>query len=156
MCRMQPVYVTRPAMNRLLSARSTAYPIFTAAVAALMGACSGAPRPDHPPLVVFNAGALALPLRAALDSFAPRHGYGVSQENAGSVETIRKVSDLGRVPDVIAVADTALFARMIPGRLDGPVAVLGGSRLVLAYTDRSRFAAEVNAQNWTDVTTRPG
>jgi len=26
----------------------------------------------------------------------------------------------------------------------------------LAYTDRSRFAAEVNAQNWTDVTTRPG
>jgi len=122
----------------------------------LLTACSGSARPDHPPIVVFNAGALALPLRAALDSFAPSHGYGVSQENAGSVETIRKISDLGRVPDIVAVADTALFARLIPGRLAGPIALLGTSRLVLAYTDRSRFAADVNAGNWTDVTTRPG
>ena len=143
-------------MNRLLSARSTAYPILPAAVAALIVACSGSPRPDHLPLVVFNAGALALPLRAALDSFAPSHGYGVSQENAGSVETIRKISDLGRVPDVVAVADTALFARLIPGRLTGPIALLGSSRLVLAYTDRSRFADEVTARNWPDVTTRQG
>ncbi|HWG33119.1 MAG TPA: extracellular solute-binding protein [Gemmatimonadaceae bacterium] len=136
--------------------RSTAYPILTAAAAALIGACSRSPRADHPTLVVFNAGALALPLRAALDSFAPSHGYGVSQENAGSVETIRKISDLGRVPDVVAVADTALFARLIPGRLTGPIALLGSSRLVLAYTDRSRFADEVTARNWADVTTRPG
>lgn len=106
--------------------------------------------------MVFNAGALAIPLRTALDSFAPAHGYGVSQENAGSVETVRKISDLGRVPDVVAVADTALFARLIPGRLSGPIAVLGTSRLVLAYTDRSRFAGEVNSDNWTDIATRPG
>ncbi len=143
-------------MNRLLSARSTASPVLSAAVAALIVACSASPRPDHPPLVVFNAGALALPLRAALDSFAPSHGYGVSQEHAGSVETIRKISDLGRVPDVVAVADTALFARLIPGRLTGPIALLGSSRLVLAYTDRSRFADEVTARNWADVTTRQG
>ena len=106
--------------------------------------------------MVFNAGALALPLRAALDSFALGHGYSVSQENAGSVETVRKISDLGRIPDVVAVADTALFARLIPGRIAGPIALLGTSRLVLAYTGRSRFASEVNSQNWADVTTRPG
>jgi molybdate/tungstate transport system substrate-binding protein len=105
---------------------------------------------------VFNAGALALPLRTALDSFAPSRGYGIAQENAGSVETIRKMSDLGRVPDVVAVADTALFARLIPGRLAGPIALLGASRLVLAYTDRSRFADQVSSGNWADLTTRPG
>ena len=107
-------------------------------------------------IVVFNAGALALPLRQALDSFAPRHGLTVSQENAGSVETVRKIIDLGRVPDVVAVADTALFSHLMPGRITGPVAVLGSSRLVLAYTDKSRFANEVNSGNWKDVTTRPG
>src|SRR6185437_4590848 len=82
-------------------------------------ACSGRAPRDRPSIIVFNAGALALPLRAALDSFSALHGYGVSQENAGSVETIRKISDLGRVPDIVAVADTALFARLIPGRLTG-------------------------------------
>jgi molybdate/tungstate transport system substrate-binding protein len=143
-------------MNRLLSARSTTCISLIATGLALTGGCSGSPRADHPAIVVFNAGALALPLRAALDSFAPGHGYGVSQENAGSVETIRKISDLGRVPDVVAVADTALFGRLIPGRLTGPITLLGRSRLVLAYTGRSRFANEVNSRNWTDVTTRPG
>jgi molybdate/tungstate transport system substrate-binding protein len=125
-------------------------------VVAMTVACGRSARQDRPSIVVFNAGALALPLRAALDSFSAAHGYGVSQENAGSVETIRKISDLGRVPDVVAVADTALFARLIPGRLTGPIALLGSSRLVLAYTNRSRFADEVNPKNWTDITTRPG
>jgi molybdate/tungstate transport system substrate-binding protein len=156
MCRMQPVYVTRPVMNRLLSARSAALATIVAAVLGITIACSGRAPRDQPSIIVFNAGALALPLRAALDSFSALHGYGVSQENAGSVETIRKISDLGRVPDIVAVADTALFARLIPGRLTGPIALLGSSRLVLAYTNRSRFADEVNAGNWTDVTTRPG
>jgi molybdate/tungstate transport system substrate-binding protein len=143
-------------MNRLLSARSTTCCTLTAAVLALASACSDSSRPAGSAIVVFNAGALALPLRAALDSFAPGHHYAVSQENAGSVETIRKITDLGRVPDVVAVADTALFGRLIPGGLTGPIALLGTSRLVLAYTDRSRFASEVNSRNWTDVTTRPG
>lgn len=107
-------------------------------------------------IVVFNAGALALPIRQALDSFAPGRGLSVSQEGAGSVETVRKIIDLGRIPDIVAVADTALFSHMMPGRITGPVAILGSSHLVLAYTGKSRFADMVNAKNWTDVTTRPG
>lgn len=108
------------------------------------------------PVVVFNAGALALPLRQALDSFAPNNGAPVEQENAGSVETVRKITELGRIPDVVALADTALFSRLLAGRLAGPVAVLGSTRLVLAYTSSSRFASEVSSQNWAEVTTRPG
>jgi molybdate/tungstate transport system substrate-binding protein len=105
--------------------------------------------------VVFNAGALALPLRQALDSFTMRGAGPARQESAGSVETVRKITELGRVPDVVALADTALFGRMLGGRT-GPVTVLGRTRLVLAYTARSRFASEVNSRNWTDVTTRTG
>lgn len=150
------VYVTRRAMNRLLCTRSAYRSIGVIAAVTVVACSGGSARQQRPPIVVFNAGALALPLRAALDSFASRNGYGVSQENAGSVETVRKISDLGRVPDVVAVADTALFARLIPGRISGPIAVLGTSRLVLAYTGRSRFADQVNSQNWADVTTRPG
>ncbi|MEO7042278.1 MAG: extracellular solute-binding protein [Gemmatimonadaceae bacterium] len=130
--------------------------ILGAATLLAAGACRQTAKPDESRIVVFNAGALALPLRQALDSFASRNHLTANQENAGSVETIRKVTDLGRNPDVIAVADTALFGAMLAGRLAGPVAVLGGSRLVLAFTSRSRFAGVVTSKNWVDVTTRPG
>src|SRR5262249_23878482 len=56
-------------------------------------------------IVVFNAGSLALPLRAALDSFAAREHVTIEQENAGSLETARKVTELGKLPDIVAVAD---------------------------------------------------
>ncbi len=142
--------------TRSHAARSRRLPLRR--IIALIALCSGCAKtsPAKSEIVVFNAGALALPLRAALDSFAPRHGLTVSQENAGSVETVRKIVDLGRVPDVVAVADTALFSRLMPGRIAGQVVPLGSSRLVLAYTDKSRFAGEVNSKNWLDVTTRPG
>ncbi len=130
--------------------------LFSGAALIWGGACRRSARPDNARIVVFNAGALALPLRQALDSFARRNGLTASQESAGSVETVRKVTDLGRTPDVIAVADTALFGTMLPGRLAGPIAILGGNRLVLAYTGRSRFAAEVSSSNWPDITTRAG
>jgi len=156
---LQLQYVTRPTMNRLLSRRFDAARSslgIALALALVAAACGGRARNAAPTIVVFNAGALALPLRQALDSFAPRSGLTVIQENAGSVETVRKITELHRIPDVVALADTALFSRLLPGRLAGPIAVLGGTRLVLAYTASSRFAAEVNAQNWTEVTTRAG
>ncbi len=146
-------------MNLLLSRVSNTACWALGVVPGVVLAALGCGSPVHRPaqsIVVFNAGALALPLRQALDSFAPRNGLVASQENAGSVETVRKITELGRVPDVVALADTALFSRFLAGRLASRIAVLGGTRLVLAYTSRSRFAAEVNAQNWAEVTTRPG
>ncbi|HEY8312059.1 MAG TPA: extracellular solute-binding protein [Gemmatimonadaceae bacterium] len=141
-------------MNRLLPNRSLS--LVPALFVALAIGCGGQNRAAESAIVVFNAGALALPLRQALDSFARQGTLQVSQENAGSVETVRKILDLHRIPDVLGLADTALFSRFLGGRISGGVTVLGSTRMVLAYTPRSRFAAEVSAQNWADVTTRPG
>ena len=141
-------------MNRLLGTVK-ALPTLTAAVALAL-ACGRPASPGRGTIVVFNAGALALPLRQALDSFARADSLTVRQENAGSVETVRKITDLGRIPDVVALADTALFSSFLGGKLATPVTVLGRTRLVLAYTRQSRFADEVTAANWPDVTTRPG
>lgn len=148
-------YVTRWPFKRLPSKRLAAA-ILGGATLLAGGGCRRSAQSNQSRIVVFNAGALALPLRQALDSFARRNDLTASQENAGSVETVRKVTDLGRNPDVIAVADTALLGTMLPGRLAGPIAVLGRSKLVLAFTSRSRFADKVTTANWIDVTTRPG
>jgi len=44
------------------------------------------------PLVVYNAGSLARPLRAALDTFAARERVRIEQESAGSLESARKLT----------------------------------------------------------------
>ncbi|MDQ6736296.1 MAG: substrate-binding domain-containing protein, partial [Gemmatimonadota bacterium] len=143
-------------MNRLL--RTALGAAMTGAMMGAMTACLGAcaAREGRATIAVFNAGALALPLRQALDSFARRNNVEPRQENAGSVETVRKIVELGRIPDVVALADTALFSTMMGGRLASPVTVLGRTRLVLAYTGRSRYADQVTTDNWMDLTTRDG
>jgi molybdate/tungstate transport system substrate-binding protein len=108
------------------------------------------------PLVVFNAGSLARPLRVALDTFAARERIRFQQEHAGSLETARKLTELGRIPDVIALADYEVFPQVLMPAHVAWYAQFARNRMVLAYTDRSRLASEVTPANWWQVVQRPG
>ena len=107
-------------------------------------------------LVVFNAGSLAHPLRVALDSFARREGITLAQESAGSLETARKITELQRIPDIVALADEEIFPRLLMPAHVGWYARFARNRLVLAYTDRSRYAEAISPDNWVSVLERPG
>jgi molybdate/tungstate transport system substrate-binding protein len=121
--------------------------------------CVGGCRRGTPPagvIVVYNAGSLARPLRAALDSFAAGHHVQVQQENAGSLETARKLTELGRVPDVVALADYEVFPRLLMPAHVTWYAQFARNRMVLAYTARSRGAGEISSTNWWRVVQGPG
>ena len=107
-------------------------------------------------LVVYNAGSLARPIRSALDSFAAREGITIEQESAGSLETARKLTELRRPPDVIALADDEIFARILVPEQTGWYARFARNRIVLAYTDRSKFAGELNETSWRSILLRDG
>ena len=111
---------------------------------------------DDGPLVVFNAGSLARPLRAALDTFAARQGVAFEQEQAGSLETARKVTELGRVPDVIALADYKIFPQLLVPEHTSWYAQFARNRMVLAHTARSRHADLISPSNWWQIVLRPG
>jgi molybdate/tungstate transport system substrate-binding protein len=106
-------------------------------------------------LVVYNAGSLAIPLRAALDSFAARERVTVEQENAGSLETARKLTELGKIPDIVAVADYEVIPLLLIPEHATWYAKFARNRMVLAYEDRSRGGAEINGDNWWQIVTRP-
>src|SRR6059058_4027540 len=105
-------------------------------------------------VVVFAAASLAVPIRAALDSFARRTGTVVQQENGASLELARRVTELHRVPDVLALADEEVFPRLLVPRAASWYARFARNRMVLAYTDRSAGAAGVSATNWYRVLQR--
>jgi molybdate/tungstate transport system substrate-binding protein len=105
-------------------------------------------------LVVFNAGSLAIPLRAALDSFAAIEKVTIEQENAGSLETARKITELGKIPDIVAVADYEVIPLLLIPDHATWYAKFAHNRMVLAYHDRSRFASEITTDNWWQIVTR--
>jgi molybdate/tungstate transport system substrate-binding protein len=79
-----------------------------------------------------------------------------AQENSGSLEAARKITELGKVPDVLAVADYAVIERLVrPAHASWQV-MFARNAMVLAYTDRSAGADEVTGANWWQVLLRPG
>lgn len=117
------------------------------------GKASAAPRADT--LVVFTAASLAAPMRAALDSFARRTGTVVQQENGASLELARRITELGRVPDLIALADQEVFPRLLVPRAASWYVRFARNRMVVAFTDRSVGAAQLTPANWYHVLSRP-
>ena len=121
-----------------------------------LAACAGEHADARGPLVVYNAGSLARPVRAALDSFAARTGVAFEQENAGSLETARKLTELGKIPDVIALADHEVFPQLLVPEQTSWYVQFARNRMVLMYDENSRHASDITPDNWREVVLRPG
>jgi len=112
---------------------------------------------EVPTLTVFNAAALGAPLRDALAAFAgtPRR-MAIAQENAPSLEVVRKMTELGQTPDVLAVADEGLLTALVIPKHARWYVRFGTTALVLAYGPKARFGDEITTENWWRVLQRPG
>jgi molybdate/tungstate transport system substrate-binding protein len=108
-------------------------------------------------LVVFNAGSLARPFGDLLRAFKARYPKVVpAQENSGSLEAARKLTELGKVPDVLGVADYGVISKLlVPAHADW-YGTFARNSMVLIYTDGSIGSSEINDRNWWQVLQRPG
>ena len=108
------------------------------------------------PIVVFNAGSLALPFRDLLRAFvAANPGVVPAQENSGSLEAARKLTELGKIPDVIGVADYGVIPKLLMPKYATWYANFARNAMTLVYTGNSAYAAEINDQNWWQIVLRP-
>ena len=134
---------------------------FLVAVSAFLPSCrnpsaGNVPAGQHQ-LIVFNAGSLAAPIADLLTEFARLHpGVSPQQESSGSLEASRKITELGKSCDVLAVADyEAIPSRLMPEHADWYV-IFARNELVLIYTPKSKFSDQINGDNWHEVLLRPG
>ncbi len=124
--------------------------------ATLVGASSCARRSGQDRLVVFHAGSLAGPLRDLARLFEERYpGVAVQREASGSRMAARKITQLGRRADVVAVADYLIARDLMKSQAADWYASFGRNRMVIAFTERSTRAAEINAQNWYEILLAP-
>jgi molybdate/tungstate transport system substrate-binding protein len=108
-------------------------------------------------VIIFNAGSLTIPLAQMEKDFEAKYPQvNVLREAAGSQKCARKISDLKKPCDIMASADyTVIDKLLIPTHADWNIR-FATNRLVLCYTDKSRYANEVNEQNWHEILGRKG
>jgi molybdate/tungstate transport system substrate-binding protein len=107
-------------------------------------------------VLVYLAASLTKPLQPALDSFAARNNVVVQRESGASLEHARKLTDLGRVPDVLALADVEVFPQLLMPKHVAWYAEFARNRMIIGYTDRSRQARQIDSTNWTQILAQPG
>ncbi|MGH7560821.1 MAG: extracellular solute-binding protein [Gemmatimonadales bacterium] len=108
------------------------------------------------PLVVFNAGSLAYPVRELLAEFSRRNPEVRGRsESSGSLEAARKLTELGKIPDVLMVADYGVIEKLLMPEHASWYATFASNAMVLAYTGRSAGAGEINRDNWWRILLRP-
>lgn len=106
-------------------------------------------------LVLYLAASLSKPMQPILDAYSARTGAVIQRESGASLEHVRKLTELGRVPDVMLLADAEVIPRLLVPKHATWYAEFARNRLVVAFTAKSKHAAEINATNWTSVLQRP-
>ncbi len=108
-------------------------------------------------VVIFHAGSLTVPVDHLTKAFQQLHPHVTFQtEAAGSRTTARKVSELGRPADVVMSADYTVIDNLLLPDFSAWNVRFARNTMVIAYTDTSRFADEINADNWHEVLVRDG
>ena len=126
----------------------------------LIAGCASQPSPPATlsgKLPIFHAGSLTMPFAQVSEEFNKLYpDVEILLEGAGSQTTIRKVTELGRECGVIASADYTIIPQlMFPQHADWYL-TFACNRMAIAYTDSSRFADEVNKDNWYQILQRDG
>ncbi|HWR71035.1 MAG TPA: tungstate ABC transporter substrate-binding protein WtpA [Dehalococcoidia bacterium] len=115
-------------------------------------------------ITVLCAGSLIVPFEKLAEEFEAAHpGIDVLVEGHGSIQVIREVTELHNEADVMVVADQSLlpmlmYGNKVPGGTDDYAnwyIRFATNRLGLAYTSRSKYAAEITGANWYEVLSRP-
>lgn len=126
-----------------------------ALLGALTAACGdGRNQPARPTIVISYAGSLARPFALAIAEYSKRTGVRVVTQTAGSLEAARRITELGDVPDVIALADEEVFKDLLMPEHVSAYKVFARNRMVIAWTDASHHAAEMDSASWWRVLSR--
>jgi molybdate/tungstate transport system substrate-binding protein len=122
-------------------------------------AVSGARTAEPTVLTIFAAGTLAMPFKEINSIYEKKYpNVTVQAQFGGSVMMAKKITDLHQDADVLAVADYNVIPKYMFGSEPHASWYAGFARnaITFVYTDKSKYAGEINSQNWYKVLARKG
>lgn len=108
-------------------------------------------------LTIFHAGSLSVPFREVSALFTQRYpAVTIKAEAAGTRDSARKITDLGRRCDVFGAADYRVVENLlVPDHADFNIR-FATNEMVIAYTEKSRMHQAINSANWHELLFGPG
>ncbi|MFW6106396.1 MAG: tungstate ABC transporter substrate-binding protein WtpA [Desulfovermiculus sp.] len=120
----------------------------------LLSLCSGQALAKEK-LIIFHAGSLAVPMEKMEKEFEQKYPeIDVQREVGGSTKMARLISGVGKPADIMASADYKVIDdNLIPEHAAWNIR-FASNELVLTYTEQSRYAGEVDSDNWYEILQR--
>ncbi len=117
--------------------------------------CGGGNGKKPEEIIVFHAGSLSVPFTQLKKEYEKRNpGIKVLLEPAGSLVCARKITELGKPCDIIASADYSVINELLIPEYTKWNLMFATNSIVIAYSDRSRYASGINGNNWMDILLR--
>ncbi|MDD3618642.1 MAG: tungstate ABC transporter substrate-binding protein WtpA [Desulfobulbaceae bacterium] len=108
-------------------------------------------------VVMFHAGSLSMPFETMEKEFEAMYpGVDLQREASGSQAAARKVTDLHKPCDIVASADFKVIDKLLIPQFADLNIRFATNQLVLCYTDKSRMADKVSADNWYEILSTDG
>ncbi|KIX13571.1 tungstate ABC transporter substrate-binding protein WtpA [Dethiosulfatarculus sandiegensis] len=108
-------------------------------------------------VIIFHAGSLTVPFAAMEKAFEAKHPkVDILREAGGSTKMARMISELGKPADIMASADYMVIKKSLMPKFTDFNIRFATNQLVLCYTDKSKFAKEINKDNWYEILTKKG
>ncbi|MEJ2658362.1 MAG: tungstate ABC transporter substrate-binding protein WtpA [Desulfobacterales bacterium] len=150
-------------MKKLMLVSFVAFLVaFFYALSFVLVTASAAESAPNVKLTVFGAGTLAVPFKQIDREFMKKYpNVTVQPQFGGSVKMAKQVSELGRIADVVGVADSRVIPKFLFGKQGKTgyadwYAGFATNAITFVYTSRSKYASEITPKNWYKILSRPG
>jgi molybdate/tungstate transport system substrate-binding protein len=106
-------------------------------------------------IIIFHAGSLSVPFKQLADEYEKNNpGIKILMEPAGSIVCARKITELKKPCDIIASADYFVINQLIVPEYASWSIRFATNEIVIAFQEKSKYANEINSQNWIDILLR--
>lgn len=103
-------------------------------------------------IIVFHAGSLSAPFSIMEEEFEKNNPqYNVIREAAGSRVCARKITELKKPADIVAVADYSIIDNLLVPEYAKFNVHFATNEMVIAYTDKSLYSDIINSNNWHNI-----
>ena len=108
-------------------------------------------------LIIYHAGSLTVPVANLTKEFEILHpDLDIRTTAGGSRKISRLIAEIGQKADILMSADYAVIDNLlIPDHADWNI-LFAENSMVIMYTDKSRYANIINADNWYNILLKNG
>jgi len=103
-------------------------------------------------IIIFHAGSLAVPFMDLANEFKKEHpNVEFFIETSGSLQAARKITELNKECDILAVADYLIIDNLLIPKYAESNNVFATNEMIIAYNNKSKYKDSIEHINWYDL-----